>query len=139
MYGDSKPADSPLDLQGVVILVVDNDPNLRELIVFLLEQSGAQVVGVSSATEALDFLAQVLPDVLLSHIAMPDMDGYTLLQQVRALLSESGTRIPAIAMTADSRQEYQQQILAAGFQAYMQKPFEREELVKTIVNLLESR
>ena len=78
------------DLEGLKILVVDDETDARELVTFLLEQAGAQVRAVSSADEALVVLAESNPDVLLSDIGMPEMDGYMLIRQVRALAPEHG-------------------------------------------------
>lgn len=136
MPQDRDSVDLPLDLSGVSILVVDDDIDSRDFAVFLLESYGAQAVGLSSAVEALQFLAQTLPDVLLSDITMPAVDGYTLIQQIRTLLAEKDKQLPAIAVTAHTGKAYQQQAFAAGFQEYLTKPFEPEVLARAIVNLV---
>jgi len=105
-------------------------------VVFLLQQAQAIVISVNSAREALAALMQSKPDVLLSDIGMPDMDGYMLLQQVRALPPEQGGQIPAIALTAYAGDVNQQQALAAGFQRHIAKPVEPNELIAAIVNLI---
>jgi CheY-like chemotaxis protein len=128
-----------LDLQGIEILVVDDDVDTREFVAFLLEQYGAQVTAVGSAKEALVALTQSLPDVLLSDIGMPEMDGYMLMQQVRTLPTEQGGQIPAIALTAYAGEMNYQQALSAGFQRHMSKPVEPAELVDAIASLAQCR
>ena len=123
-------------MKGVQVLVVDDDTDTREFVVFLLQQAQASVMFADSAGEALAALMQSKPDVLLSDIGMPDMDGYMLLQQVRALPPEQGGEIPAIALTAYAGDFNQQQALDAGFQRHIAKPVEPEELIGAIVNLV---
>ncbi|HEY9735205.1 MAG TPA: PAS domain S-box protein [Trichocoleus sp.] len=125
-----------LDLQGVKVLVVDDEADSREFAAFLLEQQGAQVTAVASAYEALLALEQVQPDVLLSDIGMPEMDGYMLIRQVRALSSDYIRDLPAIALTAYAGEIDQQQALAAGFQRHISKPIEPEVLVREVSGLL---
>jgi signal transduction histidine kinase/ActR/RegA family two-component response regulator len=124
-----------LDLNGVEILVVDDDTDAREFVTFLLEQYGARVRAVSSASEALTALTQSVPDVLLSDIGMPDVDGYMLMQQVRTLPPEQGGQIPAIALTAYAGEINYQQAIAAGFQSHISKPVEPAELVAVVTSL----
>lgn len=133
---DERSLQQSLDLNGIKILVVDDETDTRELVVFLLEQQGAQVSAATSAHEALLVLAQAKPDVLLSDIGMPDMDGYMLIQQVRTLAPEQGGTIPAIALTAYAGETNQQQVIAAGFQKHISKPIEPEVLVLAIAQLV---
>ncbi|WP_414542094.1 GAF domain-containing protein [Nostoc sp. CCY0012] len=127
---------SSVNLQGVQVLVVDDDTDTRELIVFLLEQAEASVISVTSASAALAALTQSPPDILISDIGMPDMDGYMLIRQVRALPPEQGGQIPAIALTAYAGDFNEKQALAAGFQRHVAKPVEPNELINAIVTLL---
>lgn len=129
-------SEASLNLKGVQVLVVDDDTDTREFLVFLLQQAQASVIWANSAGEALAALMQFKPDVLLSDIGMPDMDGYMLLRQVRALPPEQGGQIPAIALTAYAGDVNQQQALAAGFQRHIAKPVEPDELIGVIVNLI---
>ena len=129
-------SDSSLNLQGVQILVVDDDTDTREFMVFLLEQAQASVISASSAAEGFAALTSSQPDILLSDIGMSDMDGYMLMRQVRALPPEKGGKIPAIALTAYAGDFNQKQALAAGFQRHVAKPVEPNELLKAIVTLL---
>lgn len=130
-------AESSCDLSGVKLLVVDDDDDAREFATFLLEQYGAIVRSVCSAGEALTTLPQFQPDILLSDIGMPDMDGYMLMQQVRNLPAEQGGQIPAIALTAYAGELNYQQAIAAGFQIHVSKPVEPTELANVITHLLE--
>jgi PAS domain S-box-containing protein len=126
----------PYPLTGLRILIVDDDDNTREFLVFLLELHGANVIATATAGEALATLAQFKPDVLLSDIGMPDMDGYMLMRQVRALPPEQGGTIPAITLTAYAGEIDHRQAMAAGFQRHIAKPVEPEALVEAIANLL---
>ncbi|WP_414580836.1 PAS domain S-box protein [Scytonema sp. PCC 10023] len=125
-----------LTLQGIQILAVDDDADNLELVTFVLEQAGASVMSVSSATEALQRLKQNQFDILLADIAMPEMDGYTLLRFLRAMPPEQGGAIPAIALTAYAGEINQQQALAAGFQLHIPKPIDPEELIEAIAQIV---
>lgn len=128
---------SPHPLIGIQVLLVDDEADTRDLIAFILEQAGASVTSVASALEALSVFAQSKPDVLVSDIGMPDMDGYMLMQQIRAM--PQIRQILAIALTAYAGEINQQQALAAGFQRHLAKPIEPDELVRTIVTLARGR
>lgn len=128
-----------LPLTGIRVLVVEDDADSRDFITFVLEQDGAFVIPVSSAFEALQTLAEVKPNVLVSDIGMPDMDGYMLIHQLRTWASEQGGQIPAIALTAFARNDDQQKALKAGFQMHLSKPINPEELIAAIVKLLETK
>jgi CheY-like chemotaxis protein len=117
-------------------LVVDDDTDTRDFVVFLLEQAGANVISATSAGEAFAVLTDSKPDILLSDIGMPEMDGYMLMQQVRALPPEQGGQIPAIALTAYAGDFNENQSLAAGFQQHVSKPVDPEGLVRAIAALL---
>ncbi|MBD2101964.1 ATP-binding protein [Leptolyngbya sp. FACHB-261] len=125
---------SALPLSNVQILVVDDEADTRELIAFVLEQAGAIVTAVPSAIAVLEVLAQGKPDVLVSDIGMPEMDGYMLMQQIRAMSPDN--QILAIALTAYAGEFDQRKALAAGFQRHVSKPIEPETLVQTVVNLI---
>ncbi|PIG91875.1 ATP-binding protein [Gloeocapsopsis sp. IPPAS B-1203] len=120
-----------LHLQGVRILVVDDEVDMQELVLAILEQYGAKVRIAASAADALLTLDSFLPNILISDIGMPDVDGYMLMRQVR-----QRSRIPAIALTAYAGEYDQQQALAAGFQDHLAKPVEPEKLVQAIANLI---
>ncbi|MBD1822103.1 PAS domain S-box protein [Cyanobacteria bacterium FACHB-DQ100] len=125
-----------LPLTNLRILVVDDDADMRELICTVLEQAGAQVKVTTSAIEALETLQVFKPDVLLSDIGMPEIDGYELLRRIRNQWCEQNEQIPAIALTAYAGEIDQQQALAVGFQQHIAKPVEPEALVKAISTLM---
>ena len=122
-------------LDGVQILLVDDEPDTREFQAFVLSQSGANVIAVASGLEALQALEQFTPDVLVSDIGMPEMDGYMLMQQIRSRPANQGGIIRAIALTAYAGEIDQQKALQVGFQTHITKPVEPEELVRAIANL----
>ena len=160
-----EPANRPPSLDGLRVLVVDDEPDVRELMITMLGQYKAQVIAVATASEALEALThndfrsqeadqfpefvegqeQVLKpkskrlnlkfDVLVSDIGMPEEDGYTLIRKVRALSAEQGGRIPAVALTAYARAEDRKQAMLAGFQVHIPKPVEPNELAVVIANL----
>ncbi|WP_392531069.1 PAS domain-containing protein [Nostoc sp. C117] len=124
-----------LELTGIRVLAVDDDPDARELLTVLLTEYGAEVLTVTSAAEVLANLESFQPDVLVSDIGMPEVDGYTLIQQIRALPPEKGGEIPAIALTAYARVSDRQQTITSGYQRHVTKPLDPEELVQTVVEL----
>lgn len=132
----SLPDASSLPLAGCKILVVDDEPDSRDFITFVLEQEGAEVIAIPAAIEALQFIEHTQPNLLISDIGMPDMDGYMLLRQVRMLPQEQGRQIPAIALTAYAGEVNQQQAIAAGFQQHISKPVDPEKLLKAIAQAL---
>jgi hypothetical protein len=123
-------------LEGLRVLVVDDDADNCNLIAFILESSGFHVMMAASATEALEVIGQFEPNLLISDIAMPEVDGYSLIHRVRTLNPPLGT-IPAIAITAMDIQEGRDLALKAGFQAYLMKPVELKELITEIIKLME--
>ncbi|MDZ8090879.1 MAG: PAS domain S-box protein [Nostoc sp. DedQUE05] len=133
---ESSNSEPSSNLNGIKILVVDDDTDTREFIVFLLEQYGANVTAVTSANEALATLAQSLPDILLSDIGMPEVDGCMFMRQLRTLPAEQGGKIRAIALTAYAGEMNAQQVLKAGFNKHIAKPVEPAELVDAIANLI---
>ncbi|MEH2312193.1 MAG: PAS domain S-box protein [Nostoc sp.] len=134
---DSEPESSLLS--NTQVLVVDDEPDIRDLITFILQDYGMQVTAVSSAQEALQALSESIPDVLISDIGMPKTDGYMLMREVRARSPKLGGRVPAIALTAYAGEMNQQQALAAGFQMHISKPVDPDVLVKAIADLIEPR
>ena len=123
-------------LDGVRALVVDDEPDARDLVRRVLEEHGAVVSTVASGEQALGALEAEPPDVLLSDIGMPGMDGYQLMRSVRA--SGSGhRRVPAIALTAFARGEDRKKALLAGYQSHLAKPFDIAELVIVVAGLVD--
>ncbi len=124
-------------MDGVRGLVVGDEKDARELISTILEQQGAKVTTVRSATEALETLALIQPDVIVSDIEMPNEDGYTLIKKIRELEPQEGGRTPAAALTAYARTEDRMRALLAGFQIHLPKPVEPAELIAVVANLAE--
>jgi PAS domain S-box-containing protein len=134
----AKISAQPVTLTGVRILVAEDEADAREMLVFVLEQAGAIVTPAASGAEALAVLPSLELDLLISDIAMPDMDGYMLLNQMRSQIVDQGKQpsFKAVALTAYAGEINQQQALAAGFQRHLSKPFEPVELVAAIAALL---
>jgi len=127
----------PLELEGISILVVDDEPDSRDVLAELLRQYGAQTRTASSAEEALAEIAQSAPRVLLSDIGMPSIDGYELVRRVRELFPAG--EMVAMALTGLGGKHDRQRALDEGFQVCMVKPVEPERLVEAIKQLLPSR
>lgn len=128
---------NPAFLDGLRVLVVDDEAGMRELLKTILEEYAAQVTVVASARDAIATLTANPSqyDVLLSDIGMPNEDGYMLIRQVRQLRAENGGEIPAAALTAYVRREEQTEIISAGFQRHIAKPVEPEQLALIIAEL----
>ena len=132
-------------LRGVKVLVVEDENDARELLVEMLTTCEADVRAASSASDSLRLVSEWKPEVLLSDISMPEIDGYDLIQRVHAMELESESqsngerakesKIAAIALTAHARDEDRQRALAAGFHAYLAKPVELGELMKCIAEV----
>jgi signal transduction histidine kinase len=130
------PAEFVWELDGVQVLIVDDDIDARELLTAILQQYGAEVRGVGSTPEGIEMLKNWRPDVLVSDIGMPGRDGYELIREVRTLGSENGGDIPAIALTGYARSEDRVKALNCGFQKHVTKPVEPEYLAATIAGLI---
>jgi PAS domain S-box-containing protein len=122
-------------LEGLRVLLVDDEADARQLLAEILSRCGAQVRAVGSAVEALEVLSAWLPDVLLSDIGMPESDGYELLERVRALPKERGGETPAAALTAYAGARDRERVLSSGYQAHIAKPVEPEELSAVVARL----
>ena len=122
-------------LDGIRVLVVDDEKDAREVIVAILEQRGAKVFEAASVEEALAVLDEERPDVLVSDIGLPEEDGYSLMRRIRALPREQGGGIPAAALTAYARTEDRMQALLAGFHLHMPKPVQPAELAAVVASL----
>ncbi|MDQ1590433.1 MAG: hypothetical protein QOG71_1060 [Pyrinomonadaceae bacterium] len=125
----------PSELDGLRVLLVEDDADSREMLVVVLTQCRAEVRAVSNAADALSQLESWRPDVLISDIEMPGEDGYTLIRKVRALPPERGGKIPAAALTAYARAEDRMRALLAGFQLHVPKPVEPAELAAVVASL----
>jgi PAS domain S-box-containing protein len=131
----SSPNSKIVDLSGLRILVVDDEPDACSLIKRVLDRCHAEVVTASSAEEALPLVEAGQPDMLISDIGMPNVDGYELLRRIRALGPARGGRVPAIALTAFARPEDRMRSLSAGYSVHVSKPIEPEKLTATVANL----
>jgi len=121
-------------LEGIKIVAVDDNADARELLKVILGRSKAQTAVVSSGQAALEAIKDLHPDVLICDLAMPEMDGYEVLENVRRLEPELG-HLPVIAFTAAARDEDRAATRLAGFQAHLAKPIEPDELVRTVLEL----
>jgi len=124
-------------LRGVRILMVDDDPGMREATSELLGQEGAEVQEADSAAGGLALFEDFMPEVLVSDLAMPGEDGYAFVRKVRALGPERGGDIPAIALSALASDADRQQSLTAGFQRHLTKPVDIDRLVTTVAEVWE--
>ncbi|MBL1175302.1 ATP-binding protein, partial [Pantanalinema sp. GBBB05] len=127
------------NLQGIKVVIVDDEADARELITTVLSQAGATVIATATVQQALEAIEQMQPDVLISDIGMPEADGYDLIYQLRTLTAEQGGQIPAIALTAYAGENNRQQALAAGFQSHLTKPINPTALVQAIVQCTHSQ
>jgi CheY-like chemotaxis protein len=125
----------PPVLQGLRVLIVDDEADTRDMLRAVLEHCNAEVFTAGSASEALEAIVHLRPDVLISDVGMPEEDGYSLITKVRALPPESGGRIPAAALTAYVRAEDRVKVLRSGFQLHVPKPVEPAELVTVVAHL----
>ncbi|HMV47150.1 MAG TPA: ATP-binding protein [Blastocatellia bacterium] len=124
-------------LSGILALVVDDEPDARELVAAILHQHSAEVMTAAGMEEALQLIksASRLPDVVVSDISMPEHDGYALIRRLRALPAQEGGEIPAIALTAYGRSDDRIHALSAGFQMHVPKPVEPAELALITASL----
>jgi CheY-like chemotaxis protein len=120
------------NLEGMTILAVDDDNDSLELVTFILSDYKINVTHATSAAEALTLLSESLPDLILCDIGMPEVDGYTLMREIRTLPAQKGGIVPAIAITAYGDQEVSELSTNADFQDYLIKPFEPLELLLKI-------
>jgi CheY-like chemotaxis protein len=128
--------DCPPALDGIRVLAVDDEADARNLLAAVLEQCGAVVRTCGSVAEALVVVEEWKPEVLISDIGMPGEDGYVMIRKLRLLESESGRRIPAVALTAYARVEDRLQALSAGYNMHVPKPVEPAELAVVIASLI---
>ncbi len=133
--GEFKAAADPVThLNGAVVLVVDDEPDGRNLLARLLTEAGAEVLTAAGAEEGLQALQSHPVNVLISDVGMPGLDGYEFIRRVRSLRHQS-SRVPAIALTAYARAEDKERSLAAGFQRHVSKPYSLSELSAIIATL----
>ncbi|HZN00673.1 MAG TPA: ATP-binding protein [Pyrinomonadaceae bacterium] len=134
---DLLPANDTTErLDGLRILIVDDEPDTRDLLRQGLEYCGANVRLAGSAAEAVDAIVAEIPDILISDIGMPGIDGYDLIRQIRELPADAGGKVPAVALTAYTRVEDRLQALRAGYDMHVPKPVELAELVAVAASVV---
>jgi CheY-like chemotaxis protein len=126
-------------LDGLRVLIVDDEPDALEFLRFILAATRAEVAAVSSTDEALFELERFRPDIIISDIGMPERDGYDLVRRLRSLPPERGGALPAVALTAYARSEDQSRAIREGFQLHIPKPFEPNELIIAVAALCKKR
>lgn len=129
---EGRPAPPLNRLDGLHVLLVEDNADGREVMSEMIEQAGAKVTGVGSVREALEALESLQPDALVSDIGLPDEDGYALIRRVRSREAKHGGFLPAVAMTGFVRTEDRARLLAAGFQVHVPKPVDPAELTAAI-------
>ena len=122
-------------LAGLRVLLVDDEPDAREMVAAILTEAGAEVITASGARQAFELVVQRKPDALISDISMPGEDGYELIRKVRTLTAEQGGQVPAIALTAYARTQDRLKVLSAGYQMHVPKPVEPVELATVVASL----
>ena len=132
----SIPRPTSLPLAGLKILVVDDEPDSRDFVIFVLKQAGADTLAMSSAIEALQSIQQAKPDLLVSDIGMPEMDGYMLIDYIRKQLPPQYRDLLAIALTAYAGEANERQVLQAGFHQHLAKPIDPSVLVAAVTQLV---
>jgi PAS domain S-box-containing protein len=133
---DGLSIECPPRLDGVRVLVVDDDSDTRQMLKAVLSECQADVITASSAAEAIKEIEQRKPDVLVSDLGMPEQDGYELIKQVRETeLADNAARVPALALTAYAKAEDRVRALAGGYQVHLAKPVEPAEFVLVVANL----
>jgi CheY-like chemotaxis protein len=123
---------------GLRVLVVEDEPDTRNLLVVMLELCHVQVLSAASAAEARELVASGAPDLIISDIGMPGGDGYSLIRDVRSMPHDRGGRVPAVALTAYARAEDRARALRAGFDEHLPKPVEPRDLVRVLASLARS-
>ena len=131
--GEFDCSDEPLS--GIKVLVVDDEPDARQLVRRVLWECGAEVAVAESVVEAMKLVGSIRPDILVSDIGMPEQDGYDFIRQVRVLFAAK--TLPAVALTAFARSEDRKRALLAGFQTHVAKPVDPAELVAVVASLVE--
>jgi len=126
-------------LEGLRVVIVDDDADARELLATILTQRKALVFAAECAAEAFELLRRERPDVLISDIAMPEEDGYMLIGRVRALRADDGGQTPSIAVTAYAGRADRKRALEAGFDGHFAKPIDIDSLVDTLLELRYAR
>jgi CheY-like chemotaxis protein len=125
---DRRSRVAPLDLDGTHVLIVDDEPDARDLLRVMLSNTNARISEADSAAEALRIYSEDRPDIILADIAMPGQDGYALLRAIRSLPRGEGASARAVAVSAYARREDRQRALKAGFNDHVCKPVQPDDL-----------
>ena len=123
-------------LTGLRVMVIDDVTDCRDVVNLYLNQMGAKVKAVASANDALSVINNFQPELIISDIYMPEQDGYWLIEQLNRLNAKSNHKILTIALTAAAKEVDKEQLLAAGYDGYLAKPFMFEDLNKLIARLI---
>jgi PAS domain S-box-containing protein len=129
------PFGCPPSLQDLNVLLVDDEPDARDLLTTILQQCGVRVTAVGSAMEAMAVFRKAPPDLLISDIGMPEEDGYVLIRKIRTWERERGGHVPAIALTAFARVEDRMRVLSSGYQMHVSKPVDPAELTTVVASV----
>jgi len=133
--GTAGDIEEPSDLNGLHVLVIDDQEDMREALSVMLESLGAQVQSAGSAQTGLAAVASDHPDVVLCDLAMPGEDGFSVIRKVRALGPDQGGTVPVVALTAYAEREIVRRCLDAGFDAHLPKPMDAADLARLVVEL----
>jgi signal transduction histidine kinase/DNA-binding response OmpR family regulator len=133
---DGSRVETDVNLNGVKILIVDDDADTREFIKFLLEEHGATIALAASGESAIEIIPLFAPNIILTDLGMPGMDGYSLISQIRAMLPAKFAQIPTVAFTGYATDDDKQKVLAAGFHRHIGKPVDPNELVSLVAGLV---
>jgi CheY-like chemotaxis protein len=131
--------ENPFSLDGLKVMVVEDEVDTREMLEQALQSYGAAVLVAASAAEALEQIVQEKPDLLVSDLGLPNVDGYELLVKIRTELSEDVRNIPAVALSAFASNEYREKSRLAGYQAHVAKPVAVPDLVSTLAKVARER
>ena len=126
-------------MRGLHVMVIDDDAGVRDVVALTLAKCGASVTVASSASDALNLLPNLTPDVVVSDLALPEVDGYEFIRRFRNLTKPKGESVPAIALTAYGSQQDRDKALEAGFDRHLAKPIDPGELVRAIVKTREEK
>jgi CheY-like chemotaxis protein len=138
-HSNNKSIEEPVQpdrFSGIEILVIDDEIDSLNILTLVFEQEGAKVKSAASAREALDIFNESTPDLIISDIGMPEVDGYTLISEIRAL--PQGKNLPAIALSAYAGEVDRQHSLKAGFQEHLNKPVDIYSLLNVTLQLLKA-
>ncbi len=128
-----------MNLKGVRVLLVEDEPDSREVLAFILEDCGAEVATAASVREAMEIFDRAQPSVVVSDISMPEEDGYGLIKRVRDRSPDDGGTVPAVAVTAFRYEHNRDRCLSAGFQEYLSKPVDPDVLCNAVCTVTRAR